>query len=100
MSEINDLQCPRALEFPDRTIVYLAAKIGAEVLTSDGPLRKFCAANKLVVHGIIWLFDAFLVKDLIKPAFAVEKLNELLSFNSRLPKEDCMNRIKLWQEMQ
>jgi len=100
LSEINDLKCPRALEFPDRTVIYLASKIAAEVLTGDGPLRKFCAANGLIVHGIIWLFDEFLAKELIEPAFAVEKLNELLGFNSRLPKDDCLGRIKQWQDMQ
>ncbi len=97
---INDLECPRALEFTDRTVVFLAAKINAEVLTGDGPLRKFCTSSGLVVHGVIWLFDEFLARDLISPALAVERLNELLSFNSRLPKEDCLNRLKLWHGMQ
>ena len=99
LAAINDLACPRALEFADRTVIFLADKITAEVLTGDGPLRKFCTARGLIVHGIIWLFDEFLEKELIHPVNAIEKLNELLSFNSRLPKEDCMNRLKLWQTM-
>ena len=99
LSAISDLECPRALEFADRTVVFLAARIAAEVLTGDGPLRKFCTSQGLIVHGIIWLFDEFLDKKLILPATAIEKLTELLGFNSRLPKEDCMNRLKLWQAM-
>ncbi len=96
--EITELECPRALEFPDKTVFYLAGKIKAEVLTGDGPLRKFCSGNQLTVRGIIWLFDIFLSKDLISPSVAVDKMNQLLSFNNRLPKEDCMSRLKQWQE--
>jgi len=99
LSAINDLPCPNALEFPDRTVVYLAQKITAEVLTGDGPLKRFCTDRGLTVHGIIWLFDVFLAKELIKPALAVQKLNELLNFNSRLLKDECINRLKLWEAM-
>ena len=69
------------------------------MLTGDDPLRKFCTDKGLVVHGIIWLFDELLSKQLIKPAIAVEKIKALMSFNNRLPKDECMNRIKLWQVM-
>lgn len=97
LSEIVDMKAPKALEFPDKTVVYLATKISADVLTGDGPLRKFCISNQLTVRGIIWLFDKFLKADLISHNVAIEKMNHLLSFNDRLPKDECMNRLKQWQ---
>jgi hypothetical protein len=97
LTEIIAMPAPRSLEFPDKTVVYLAVKISAEVLTGDGPLRKFCAGNQLIVRGIIWLFDTFLEKELITHIVAIEKMNHLLSFNDRLPKADCLNRIKQWE---
>ena len=96
--EIVDMKAPRALEFPDKTVAYLATKLNAEVLTGDGPLRKFCASRQLTVRGIIWLFDAFLSSQLITHSTAGEKMIQLLSFNDRLPKDDCLSRIKQWQE--
>lgn len=98
LTAISEMECPRALEFADKTVYYLAEKLKAEVLTGDGPLRKFCTANELTVHGIIWLFDVFLSKGLITYRTAIEKMNVLLSFNGRLPKDDCMIRLSQWQE--
>lgn len=92
------MNAPKALEFPDKTVVYLAAKLAADVLTGDGPLRKFCIARQLTVRGILWLFDTFLKAQLISYPMAVERMTHLLSFNDRLPKDECLNRIKHWQE--
>jgi len=96
IAEILQMPAPRALEFPDKAVAYLAAKIEAEVLTGDGPLRKFCEKNNLVVRGIIWLFDVFIEKQIINHQEAIERMNQLLSFNGRLPKDECLNRIKVW----
>lgn len=97
LTEIVEMNAPKSLEFPDKTVVYLATKLSAEVLTGDGPLRKFCISNQLTVRGIIWIFDIFLKAELINHTVAIEKMNYLLSFNDRLPKDECMNRLKQWQ---
>ena len=91
------MKTPKSLEFPDKTVVYLAIKLSADVLTGDGPLRKFCTSNQLTVRGIIWLFDVFLKAELINHSTAIEKMNYLLSYNDRLPKDECLNRLKQWQ---
>jgi predicted nucleic acid-binding protein len=57
IEEIAGLQVSRALEFADKTVIYLALKLKAEVLTGDGPLRKACQNNALTVHGILWVFQ-------------------------------------------
>jgi hypothetical protein len=97
LEEIIQMKTPKSLEFPDKTVIYLATKLSAEVLPGDGPLRKFCISNQLTVRGIIWLFDIFLKAELINHTVATEKMNFLLSFNDRLPKDECMNRLKQWE---
>jgi hypothetical protein len=36
-------------------------------------------------------------KGLMKPSLAADKMDYLLSFNSRLPKEECVHRIQKWR---
>jgi len=98
LTEVLEMPAPKALDFPDKTVIFLAQKLKALVLTGDAPLRKFCAKNDLDVKGILWLFDVFLQHELINFQTAVTQMKFLLSFNDRLPKEECVNRIKMWEE--
>lgn len=98
IQSILSLNAPRALEFEDKTVAFLAQKMNAAVLSGDGPLRKYCASLHLNVKGIIWLFDAFIEKALIDYETAIEKMNLLMSFNDRLPKAECLKRIEEWEK--
>ncbi|HEX5153617.1 MAG TPA: hypothetical protein VFW07_19345 [Parafilimonas sp.] len=98
IEEIAALQVSRALEFADKTVIYLAAKLNAAVLSGDGPLRKACQKQLLTVHGILWLFQQFLEHDLISHSTAITKLNHLQSFNNRLPKEECLKKLAEWKQ--
>ena len=97
IAEINLMVAPRALEFTDKTVIYLAKNIDAIVLTGDGPLRKFCKTCMLPVKGILWLFDTCLEKEKFTYQTGVDKIKELMSFNDRIPKDECEKRIQLWQ---
>lgn len=94
--QISNMDAPRALTTIDKSLVFLARQIGAGVLSGDNPLRKYCAACDLEVRGMLWLFDRLLELGLIDHSTAIEKLNQLLSFNDRLPKEECEYRLKHW----
>lgn len=96
--ESIDLQpFPKTLSYTDATVIFLAQKLQASILTGDGPLRKFCDAKKIDVHGILWLFDTFIRKDLIVKQIAADKLEALLLYNDRLPKSDCHQRLTVWR---
>ncbi len=97
LQEVLDLAAPRALELADKSVAWLSLQITATVLTGDGPLRKFCQTKHLEVRGIIWLFDIIVDKGLVNPLAAAEKMESLLGFNSRLPKEECAQRIQAWR---
>jgi hypothetical protein len=94
---IHLADAPRALEFADKTVVFLALRLEATVLTGDGPLRKFCILKGLPVKGILWLLDTFLATGQITRPIAYEKLKTLVGFNGRLPKEQCLERLDLWK---
>ncbi len=96
--EVNQLDCPAGLEMADRTVYYYSQKIAALVLSGDKKLRTFCKAQELEVRGILWLLDKFVEQRLITKTVAIEKLTLLLSFNDRLPVDECQQRLKLWSE--
>jgi hypothetical protein len=98
LEQIIQMTAPASLTTQDKSVVFLAKNIQAGVLSGDNPLRKFCAKQNLEVKGIIWLFDQFLELQLINCEVAIQKMNELLSFNNRLPVHDCNERLRQWKE--
>jgi predicted nucleic acid-binding protein len=98
LAQVVAIKAPASLTTQDKSVVYLANKLNAVVLSGDNPLRKFCEKQRLEVKGIIWLFDRFLELKLITYYLAIEKMNYLLSFNNRLPAADCAARLKDWKE--
>jgi len=67
-------------------------------LTGDKNLRKAAVKEKITVYGILWVFDQLLVHKIITKEIAHEKLSNLISINSRLPKTECKKRLNLWRE--
>lgn len=96
--EIMAISAPASLTTQDKSILFLARKLEATVLTGDNPLRKFCLKNELEVKGILWLFDRFIELELVDCETAIAQMTYLLSFNSRLPVIDCEQRLKNWKE--
>lgn len=86
----------KALSQSDKSVFALALQLEAFILTGDSVLRKISGVQKIEVHGILWLFDRFIEKQLITKKKAVQKLDHLRSFNKRLPYEDCEQRIREW----
>lgn len=95
---IANITAPASLTNEDKSILFLAKKLDAAVLTGDNPLRKFCEKHELDVKGIIWLFDRFLELELVSYEIAIGQMNYLLSFNNRLPALECQQRLKAWKE--
>src|ERR1043165_5562381 len=42
LAEIGEMTAPSSLSAPDKSVVFLARHLDAEVLSGDNPLRKFC----------------------------------------------------------
>lgn len=92
----KEIQENRSLSPSDKSVFSLAIDLSAFILTGDGLLRKVSVAQKIEVHGIIWLLDRFVEMNLITKKKALGLLKQLMIYNKRLPIDDCEKRISDW----
>ena len=85
-----------SLSYSDCSVYFHSQKLSAILLTGDSHLRKEAESSGLEVHGILWVFDILIARDVITKDEAFNKLNELLTVNTRLPHEECQKRLKKW----
>jgi rRNA-processing protein FCF1 len=72
---------PQSLSEADKSVLHIANKINACVLSSDKTLRN-CAKNKdIECHGMIWIFDKLVETSVLAPKQAASKLKQLVSMN-------------------
>jgi predicted nucleic acid-binding protein len=96
-SIIELLSNGRGLSFEDCTAWYYSQKLGGILVTGDGRLRTMAENSGIEVRGIIFLFDELLAQGIISCEEAIEKMQLLISVNTRLPMEIIRQRLKLWK---
>lgn len=100
--EIYNENYPKSLSEADKSVLHIANKINACVLSSDKILRN-CAKNKEIeYHGMIWIFDKFVETATLSPKEAKAKLNQLVASNfifrnNQKLVEEIEKRLKLWK---
>lgn len=72
---------PRSLSLNDKSVIYLAEKLNAIILSSDKAVRNWSKGKSIEYHGIIWILDKLVEKDLITASEAGTKLKLLVSTN-------------------
>ena len=72
---------PRSLSEMDCTVLYLAARLEAMVLSSDKVVRNFAKRNSIDYHGMLWVFDELVEQRYITAMMAVDKLRKLMVSN-------------------
>lgn len=100
-TEMAKIPFPRGLSQEDRSVIYLAKKLGnAIVLSSDKLVRDFAGSVPLPYHGIFWIFDELVDVSLLSKANANRTLNQMPKTNSlyqgALMKKEIDKRINLW----
>lgn len=99
--EIHSESYPKSLSETDKSVLHIANKINACVLSSDKILRN-CAKNKdIEYHGMIWIFDKFVEISVLTEEEAVNKLKQLVAtnfvFRNNLKlMEEIERRLNLW----
>jgi len=99
--EISSENYPKSLSETDKSVLFIANKMNACVLSSDKILRN-CAKNKgIECHGMIWVFDKFVEKGILTKKEASKKLNLLVVKNSVFRNnlqlvDEIEKRMKLW----
>jgi len=98
IEEIVNLQKTRpSLSIEDFSVYFFAKKNNATILTGDKTFRAFAEQKKIEVNGILWIFDEIEKSILKERNVLADRLEKLTTINTRLPKDECEKRIKLWK---
>jgi hypothetical protein len=84
-------------KFNDCSVLFLALKLDAMLLSGDKPLRKAGNERLIEVHGTLWIFDQLVEQKLLPPGIAAAKLEHLRSLDRFFPEAECHSRLKKWQ---
>lgn len=99
MSEVVQLKLdlPRNLTLKDVSVLHLAMREEAVLLTGDQTLRSCAEARGVQTHGVLWLLDYMVEKRVLPSQVAVKKLELLCRLNPRLPRAECDNLLSKWR---
>jgi len=105
MEEFEKLQqacAPLGLGMTDVSVLFLAIREDAMLLSGDKPLRQQAKLRMVEVHGTLWIMDQLVDSGLLAKKVAAQRLKSLLLQTGReqryLPKSDCHARITRWSK--
>ena len=78
---IQEEKFPRSLSDNDKSVIFLADKLDAKVISSDKAVRNFAKSKAIEFHGMLWIFDKLIEYKLISPFEAIARINILFSRN-------------------
>lgn len=84
------------LSMIDLAAFLLAKTLEATLLTGDWRLNELAKANRLSVHGVLWLLDEMVHYQAIAPGQAANALGRMLDQGARLPADECRKRLAKW----
>ena len=84
-------------KFNDCSVLFLALKLGAMLLSGDKPLRRAGAEKQIEVHGTLWIFDQLVAMKLLPAGIGAAKLKHLRSLDRFFPEAECHTRLTRWQ---
>jgi hypothetical protein len=102
--EIYNRKYPKSLSNSDTTVLFLAEKFSAIILSSDKQVRNNAKARAIEYHGMFWIFDNLIFQNLITKEDAIYKLNQLITTNiiyqnSAELKHEMNKRIRAWKKL-
>lgn len=92
--EISQLGFPKSLSETDKSVLYVANKLNACVLSSDKTMRNYARNNHIAYHGILWIFDQLVEDEILSKPIDVRRLQTLLATNFVF-----RNNLRLMQEV-
>lgn len=100
--QIYSVPYPKSLSEADKSVLHIANKLNACVLSSDKTVRN-CAKNKdIEYHGMIWIFDKLVETNILTKKEAANKLKQLVDTNfifqnNRPLVNEIQKRLKAWE---
>jgi rRNA-processing protein FCF1 len=100
-SEIYAEQYPKSLSETDKSVLHIANKINACVLSSDKTLRNYAKNKEIEYHGMIWIFDKLVGNSLLTKKEAARNLKQLTATNFTFQNnpqliDEIEKRLKIW----
>lgn len=100
---LHELNLPNALSFPDKTVLHIALKLNALVLSSDGAVSKNAGKLQLEYHGMLWIFDRLVICNILSPEQAHLLLTAMINKNSLYKNnlvfvKEAEARLKSWNK--
>lgn len=102
-NKIQTTEFPRSLSDNDKTVIFLAEKLNARIISSDKAVRNFAKSKSIEYHGMFWIFDRLTELGLLSPADAIRKINRLFSSNIVYQNNEELiaekkKRVAAWQK--
>lgn len=101
--EIMSKPYPKSLSHSDKTVLFLAEKLDAIVISSDKVVRNTAKNQSVHYHGMLWILDMLIENGSISKETAAKKLKTLLKMNVTYrnnPKlmAEIQKRITMWEK--
>jgi hypothetical protein len=87
---------PPSLSLEDCSVLQLAIEKKAILLTGEKTLMNTARRANIEAHGILWLFDLMLEKEVLTVKVAIKAMEKLMETNPRLPIDECQKRLRKW----
>jgi len=85
------------LSLPDASGVFLARRLQACLLTGDRRLRRMAETEEIETHGLLWIMDRLVERDVLPKADAAQRLEKMVASGSRLPRVEYEARLRAWR---
>ncbi|MBK5286724.1 MAG: hypothetical protein JJE25_15135 [Bacteroidia bacterium] len=72
---------PKSLSAQDKTVIFLAEKLEAMILSSDKPVRSYAKSHSIEYHGLLWILDQLVTNQHITSDIACQKLSSQVERN-------------------
>lgn len=99
---IYQTKYPKSLSDNDKTVIHLAIKLDAMLISSDKAVRNYAKSLAIEYHGMLWILDRLVEKKLLSKKEASQKLKKLVSTNFVYQNNieinhEMQKRLKLWE---
>ncbi len=99
--ELLSEEFPKSLSPEDRSVVFIAKKLEAVLLSSDKPVRNLAKKLSIEYHGMIWIFDQLVEQGHLSGQEASAKITFMVSSNliyrnNHEMQSEVEKRIKTW----
>lgn len=93
---------PKGMSVEDVSVLYLARREGAMLLSGDKILRRDAEERTVEVHGTIWILEQMVERGLLGHGLAADRLEALILATGEqrrfLPRAECETRIRNWRK--